>query len=86
MGPEVQLPGGDVLPPGIGGDVVTLRKLGESCGSCLCPPTYTMGECDQFGECVHNPMIADAPGICMEPGRENNVNLVSSQLFQANFF
>ena len=55
-------PGGDAGPP------MALKKLGEPCGSCMCPPTFTAGECEKGLECVHNPMIADAPGKCIRPG------------------
>ena len=70
-GPEVQMPGRDVMlpepqrPPS---GMITLQQLGQPCGPCMCPPTYTMGECERHLECVHNPFIADAPGKCMERG------------------
>ena len=44
------------------------RQLGESCGSCYCPPTYTMGDCAPGLECKHNLMIPDAAGTCVKPG------------------
>lgn len=43
------------------------RKLGESCGGCLCPPRYTMGECVEGLTCYFEPGLADAPGRCMKP-------------------
>jgi secreted trypsin-like serine protease len=41
-----------------------LKQEGESCGSCMCPPTYTAGTCEPGLECIKNPLIADAPGVC----------------------
>jgi len=43
------------------------RKLGESCGSCFCPPRYTMGPCEKGLVCHFEPGLADAPGICHKP-------------------
>ena len=82
--PEVVIPGSDVLPPGIGNDVMVLKKEGESCGSCMCPPTYTAGECERHLECFHNPMIADAPGICMVPGWYFNIPNTKNNAFDVN--
>eukprot|EP00092_Neocalanus_flemingeri_P011792 GFUD01012715.1.p1 GENE.GFUD01012715.1~~GFUD01012715.1.p1 ORF type:complete len:422 (+),score=81.87 GFUD01012715.1:188-1453(+) len=49
--------------------IETLAKTeGESCGYCLCPPTYSAGECEEGLTCVHDPNIADAPGICEKKG------------------
>ena len=42
------------------------RQLGEDCGFCLCPPTYTMGECGPGLECEHDSLDQDAPGKCVE--------------------
>merc|ERR1719309_703512 len=44
-----------------------LKKEGENCGPCYCPPTYTAGECEPGLECVSDPTLADAPGICQLP-------------------
>jgi len=41
-----------------------LKQQGESCGDCMCPPSFTAGTCAAGLTCVHNPMIEDAPGIC----------------------
>ena len=40
--------------------------LGEPCGSCYCPPTYTAGNCAKGLTCKHDPRIADAPGECVD--------------------
>ena len=45
------------------------RKLGEPCGSCFCPPTYTEGDCEPGLECKHDKRLADAPGRCVEQGK-----------------
>ena len=42
-----------------------LKQLGESCGSCFCPPTYNAGECAPGLECKYNPQILDAAGKCV---------------------
>ena len=44
----------------------TLKKEGESCGSCFCPPTFTAGECEHGLKCDLSiqEQIPDAPGIC----------------------
>lgn len=47
---------------------VNNRQLGESCGSCMCPPTFTMGDCAPGLECQHNPMLQDAAGKCVRQG------------------
>jgi hypothetical protein len=44
-----------------------LKKLGESCGSCFCPPTFTAGECEQGLDCVSDPLLPDAGGKCDWP-------------------
>ena len=45
------------------------RTLGESCGSCNCPPTYTLGECDDGFDCKHlTPDVPDAAGTCVKRG------------------
>merc|ERR1719309_956507 len=49
-----------------------LKKEGEDCGSCYCPPTYTAGECEPGLECVSDPLIPDAPGICQLPDLESS--------------
>ena len=67
--PEIVSQGSDVLPIDNVNDIERLNKEGEPCGACMCPPTYTVGECEQHLECVHNPIIADAPGRCMVPGQ-----------------
>lgn len=43
------------------------RKLSESCGSCYCPPRYTMGPCEEGLVCHFEPGLADAPGTCHKP-------------------
>jgi len=42
----------------------------------MCPPTFTAGDCAPGLECKHDPMIADAAGICIRPApRENKYDL-----------
>ena len=43
-----------------------LKKEGESCGSCFCPPKFTAGECDTGLKCDRSAQkfLPDAPGIC----------------------
>ena len=45
------------------------RKEGESCGGCLCPPTMTMGTCEENLECMYRPNLVDAPGQCAKKGK-----------------
>ena len=71
----------DVLPIDIRKYVKRLNKEGEPCGACMCPPTYTAGECKRHLECVHDPIIPDAPGRCMIPGQYNNIETISSEIF-----
>jgi len=41
------------------------KKVGESCGPCLCPATnYDAGTCEKGLTCVSDPRLADAPGVC----------------------
>ena len=47
---------------------IALKQEGESCGDCMCPPTFTAGDCAPGLECKHDPMIADAAGRCIRPG------------------
>jgi len=42
------------------------RQLGETCGSCFCPPTFTAGECAEGLVCEHSSMFEDLPGNCVE--------------------
>ena len=49
--------------------LATPRKVGESCGACLCPPTFNAGKCEEELECVTNPMLLDSPGKCMAQGQ-----------------
>ena len=44
--------------------------LGEPCGSCLCPPNYTLGDCEQGLRCEHDTLTADAPGLCVKLGND----------------
>ena len=43
-----------------------LKKEGENCGSCFCPPTFTAGECEPGLKCDLSiqEAIPDAPGVC----------------------
>ena len=50
-------------------DLFAAKKEGESCGSCMCPPTFSAGECEEGLTCVHDELIADAPGVCTRKGR-----------------
>ena len=76
--PIVKLPSRDILIPKPGPTIKTKpKKLGESCGSCNCPPTFTAGECEEGLECVHHPMIADAPGKCINRGK--NLTLLQNE-------
>ena len=47
------------------GFIPSAIPLGEPCGSCFCPPTYTAGTCAKGLSCKHDPRIADAPGRCV---------------------
>ena len=47
---------------------VSAKQEGESCGHCLCPPTYNAGTCDKGLKCEHDPLIVDAPGKCVREG------------------
>ena len=47
--------------------VAVPKKLGEDCGLCFCPPTFTAGTCEAGLECVHNPQLPDLPGKCIDP-------------------
>jgi len=49
------------------GFIPTEIPLGDSCGSCYCPPTYTLGNCAKGLICQHNALLQDAPGICVKP-------------------
>jgi len=42
------------------------RQLGETCGSCFCPPTFTAGECAEGLVCEHSSIFEDLPGNCVE--------------------
>ena len=72
-GPSVEMPGRDVMipQPKNPNGMITLQQLGQPCGHCMCPPTYTAGQCERHLVCVHHPYIADAPGTCMEQGKTN---------------
>ena len=76
--PEVMLPGRDIFIPRPEPTVsiIRLKREGEPCGSCNCPPTFTAGKCLPGLECVHDKWIADAPGKCMKPGKYNNSELI----------
>lgn len=41
-----------------------IKQEGDACGPCFCPPSFTMGECDEGLSCVKDEMIPDAPGRC----------------------
>jgi len=43
-----------------------LKKEGEDCGPCNCPPTFTAGECDKGLKCDFSAqkILPDTPGIC----------------------
>ena len=72
--PVVKVPNRDIFIPKPGSPIKPKPKqLGESCGSCNCPPTYTAGECEEGLDCVHNPMIADAPGKCINRGKNSTL-------------
>ena len=53
------------LPP-----IPTNLSLGEACGACFCPPHFTMGECAQGLECLHQSEFEDLPGNCVNPGKK----------------
>ena len=41
------------------------KKEGEECGSCFSPSNnFHCGTCEDGLECIKDPMIADAPGMC----------------------
>ena len=75
----------DVLPIDIRKYVKRLNKEGEPCGACMCPPTYSAGECERHLECVGNGGIDDAPGRCMVPGQYNTIEIISSKNFRGKF-
>ena len=83
--PVVKVPNRDIFIPKPGSPIKTKPKqLGESCGSCNCPPTYTAGECEEGLDCVHHPMIADAPGKCIDRGK-NLTLLQNDDIIQVPF-
>ena len=43
-----------------------MKKEGESCGFCFCPPRFTAGECDTGLKCDRSAQkfLPDPPGIC----------------------
>merc|ERR1711915_246425 len=43
-----------------------LKKEGEDCGSCYCPPTFSAGKCGPGLSCVRNENIPDLPGTCQQ--------------------
>ena len=76
--PVVKVPNRDIFIPKPGSPIKPKPKqLGESCGSCNCPPTYTAGECEEGLDCVYHPMIADAPGKCIDRGK--NLTLLQNE-------
>ena len=51
----------------LGPAIPTNRQLGETCGSCFCPPTFTAGECAPGLWCKPGPReLSDATGTCVE--------------------
>ena len=48
---------------------MALKKEGENCGHCYCPPTYTAGNCAPGLVCKHNSKIPDAAGVCIRQGK-----------------
>ena len=48
---------------------MALKKEGENCGHCYCPPTYTAGNCAPGLICEHNSKIPDAAGVCIRQGK-----------------
>ena len=84
--PVVKVPNRDIFIPKPGSSIKPKPKqLGESCGSCNCPPTYTAGECEEGLTCVHHPMIADAPGKCINRGK-NSILKQNEQTNQITIF
>ena len=66
------MPARDVLlPQPRPGGMITLQGLGQPCGNSNAGPKSSnfAGHCERHLECVVNPYIADAQGICMERGR-----------------
>merc|ERR1711974_124487 len=49
---------------------VHLKKEGEDCGSCFCPPTFSAGECVKglYCDMSRQNRIPDLPGICRPTG------------------
>merc|ERR1711884_826023 len=47
-----------------------LKREGEECGSCYCPPTFSAGECAPGLYCDTSiqSQIPDAPGTCRSTG------------------
>ena len=42
-------------------------QIGDSCGVCNCPPSYSAGDCASGLTCQPNEDIPDAPGKCVKP-------------------
>ena len=61
---------------------VPLKKKGEDCGSCFCPPKFFAGECAQglFCDTSIQKQIPDLPGICRQAG-EKLKTLTSGAIF-----
>ena len=59
-------------------DAENLKGEGESCGPCLCPPTFSAGECKPGLVCDTSIQdeIPDAPGTCrfIMPGDPGSCN------------
>merc|ERR1712142_640901 len=47
----------------------TGKQEGENCGSCLCPPTYHVGNCTKGLICLKIPLHSDGAGICTKKNK-----------------
>merc|ERR1712142_1259942 len=45
------------------------KQEGENCGSCLCPPTYHVGNCTKGLICLNHPLLDDAAGTCTKKNK-----------------
>merc|ERR1719150_1738098 len=50
-----------------------IKQMGESCGDCWCPPTFTAGHCAPGLQCLYKPNIMDSPGTCRSPYADENI-------------
>jgi len=65
---------------------VVLKKEGEDCGYCYCPPDYWAGTCEEGLFCKRDPNIADIAGTCTVEGMNEEYTekdlLITAFLFE----